>query len=405
MSEQFWSRVMLITLFSLLMIINPSVKASTKKALVIGNSDYVSRPLANPVNDARDMSVMLKALGFDVLTLTNANLEQMNDAIDRFGEEVQGANTVLIYYAGHGVQVKGQNYLIPVKHDIRKEHQVASRAVSLSNIMGYLEEANTTVNIVLLDACRDNPFSSAFRSMSRGLARVEGPTGTYISFATAEGKVAADGVGQNGLFTSKLLKHIPTPGLTIEQVMKKVRAEVMQATNNEQVPWENSSLTSDFYFIENIGQSLDDFTPIKIVADTFETVIRSNVYEDKVYIDDKLYGSTPVTLGLNEGNYKIRIEKYGYTTFNSTFYVGANQDNRIFVKLQKEQSLLDDIEASLPETLGSVEQSVNSGVDTVGNWFATLFKWLMIIVGSVIALIIYLIVSGRMKKIVDWINE
>jgi hypothetical protein len=171
------------------------------------------------------------------------------------------------------------------------------------------------------------------------------------------------------------------------------------------VPWENSSLTSDFYFIENIGQSLDDFTPIKIVADTFETVIRSNVYEDKVYIDDKLYGSTPVTLGLNEGNYKIRIEKYGYTTFNSTFYVGANQDNRIFVKLQKEQSLLDDIEASLPETLGSVEQSVNSGVDTVGNWFATLFKWLMIIVGSVIALIIYLIVSGRMKKIVDWINE
>jgi len=155
----------------------------------------------------------------------------------------------LFYFAGHGIQVKGINYLIPVDAEIETESDVEYEAVDAGRILGKMEDAGNDLNIVIVDACRDNPFARSFRSSSRGLARMDAPKGSIIVYATAPGKVAADGEGRNGIYTKHLLKHMKISGLTVEQVLKSTRIEVMNETGDKQVPWESSSLRGNFYFI------------------------------------------------------------------------------------------------------------------------------------------------------------
>gem|GEM_PF-516450 len=217
-------------------------------ALVIGNAAYSSSPLKNPVNDARAISAKLKTLGFDVITRENVAQKEMTRAITQFGEKLARANTVgLFYYAGHGMQVRGKNYLIPVDAQISSEASIRSEAVDADSLLEQL--ASSTLGIVILDACRNNPFERRFRGASGGLAQMDAPKGILIAYATAPGKVASDGDGRNGLYTQKFLKVLDERGLKVEDVFKRVRKQVADATADQQVPWESSSLTGDFYFV------------------------------------------------------------------------------------------------------------------------------------------------------------
>lgn len=216
-------------------------------ALVIGNARYAEAPLRNPVNDARDIAAALRSIGFDVIEKTDATQKEMNRAIAQFGERLAASSVALFYYAGHGMQVKGKNFLIPIDAEIASEASVRAEAVDVDAVLDQL--GASTVNVVILDACRNNPFERRFRGSGGGLAQMEAPKGSLIAYATAPGRTAADGEGRNGLYTQELLKLIRTPGMPIESVFKRVRSNVARATADNQIPWESSSLTGDFYFI------------------------------------------------------------------------------------------------------------------------------------------------------------
>ena len=222
-----------------------------RQALVIGNSEYThAGVLRNPVNDAQAISDTLRQLDFEVMTLTNASQREMEQSIRDFGKNLQGRNGVgLFFYAGHGMQIDGENYLLPIDIDPVTEEDVRYDAVPLGRLLGQMRSSGNQMNLIVLDACRNNPFARSFRSSSKGLAQVIAPTGSFISYATAPGQVAADGEGDNGLFTAKLLDHMKTPGLKLEDVFKQVRVDVQQESNNRQVPWDSSSLIGDFYFV------------------------------------------------------------------------------------------------------------------------------------------------------------
>jgi formylglycine-generating enzyme required for sulfatase activity len=216
-------------------------------ALVIGNNAYQSvSSLKNPINDAVDMAEVLKSLGFEVETLTNTGLVALNNAIRRLGNKARGQNAVaLFFYSGHGLQVNNDNWLVPVDAESQSPADVQSACVSLKFLMDQLEQANTGTNIVILDACRNNPFSYS-RSSGGGLAQPsKTPMGTYIAFATAPYTTASDGMGRNSPYTSALKTAMQSPNIKIEDMFKQVRREVKQTG---QTPWENSSLEGDFYF-------------------------------------------------------------------------------------------------------------------------------------------------------------
>ncbi|MGV7224113.1 MAG: caspase family protein [Nitrospinales bacterium] len=217
-------------------------------ALVIGNGNYKSSPLRNPTNDAHDMALILKTMGFEVTLLENAEHMEMERAIRKLGEQLRNGGTGLFYFAGHGIQINGRNYLIPVDAEIETESDVRFEAVDAGRVLGKMEDAKNEMNIVVLDACRDNPFSRSFRTSNRGLARMDAPKGSLIAYATAPGSIAADGEGRNGIFTKYLLNNLITPGLTVEQILKRTRIDVLKDTNDKQIPWESSSLTGNFYF-------------------------------------------------------------------------------------------------------------------------------------------------------------
>jgi hypothetical protein len=221
----------------------------SRYALVIGNSHYQYSPLKNPVNDAKDMAEALKQVGFEVLLELDANQQHMEEAIDRFARQLTPGSIALFYFAGHGVQVNGENYLIPVGADINRQSDVRYKAVNTGQVLNAMGDSNNNLNIIILDACRNNPLPRSYRSAARGLARMEGPKGTIFGFATSPGSVAADGERDNGLYTEQLLKHMQTPGLSIEQVFKRVLRGVDQATQGQQIPWTESSFTGEFSFI------------------------------------------------------------------------------------------------------------------------------------------------------------
>jgi len=217
-------------------------------ALVIGNGAYKDAPLPNPVNDAADMAKALEASGFTVMKRENASLREMHLALREFGDRLGRQSTGLVYFAGHGLQVRGRNYLLPVDADIAREDEVAFSALDVAAVMEKLDSAKNPVNIVILDACRNNPFGSRLTTQSKGLAPIDAPPGTLIAFATAPGSTAADGTGRNGLYTHYLVKEIAKPGAAIEEVFKAVRAGVRRDSKSAQVPWESTSLETAFVF-------------------------------------------------------------------------------------------------------------------------------------------------------------
>jgi uncharacterized caspase-like protein len=262
-----WWHIVLVLCAQMLFIEGSWAQGAAQErrtALVIGNSAYQKSPLVNPVNDAQAMAATLGSLGFTVTKIENASKGQMANAIRQFGDTIKLGGVGLFYFAGHGVQVNGENFLIPVDDDIQDKGQVATKGLEAKLVLQAMSNAKNRLNVVILDACRNNPFAqSASRALvptgntdgrarsdsAGGLAPMEALVGTLIAFATAPESVAADGSGKNGVYTENLLRNITEPGLRIEDVFKRTRFGVRQETGGRQVPWENTSLEGDFYFV------------------------------------------------------------------------------------------------------------------------------------------------------------
>jgi hypothetical protein len=231
------------------------VEGQARTALVIGNSRYTKNPLKNPENDALSMAQELQRSGFEVIIHTNTSQEELKKAIRSFGQELKEKGGVgMFYYAGHGLQADGRNYLVPVSADIRKEQDIEFECVDLGRILVEMEYADNLMNIVILDACRDNPYREDFKNGSgknshNGLAAIgSAPYNSFIAFSTAPGSVAQDGEGENGLYSSQLLTVMREKNIKLEDIFKRVRSNVRRMSNGQQIPWELSSVEQDFYF-------------------------------------------------------------------------------------------------------------------------------------------------------------
>lgn len=222
--------------------------AADRVALLIGNNNYPTTPLRNAVNDARDLSEALRELGFKVIVRENAARKDMIEAIREFGQALEGANTALFFYAGHAMQFKDRNYLVPIDAAMGSEEDVTFFSVEIGQVFDRMDRARTRFNFLILDACRDNPFASSFKLTSAGLAQMSAPSGTLIAYATAPGSVAADGFGRNGIYTKHILQNIRVPDLPAEIMFKRVREGVERETRRLQTPWDSSSLKGDFAF-------------------------------------------------------------------------------------------------------------------------------------------------------------
>lgn len=287
-----------------------------KKALVIGNAAYPASvgALRNPKNDADDMATMLTSLGFSVTKYTNLTRQQMEEALNQWGKTLRQDDIALFFYAGHGAEVQGQNYLFPINANPQNESQVQYHALPVGLLTGWMEQAQTRTNIILLDACRNNPFLRSFRSSGPqgGLGSMTAPSGTFIGFAASPGAVAADGTGRNGIYTEAILNHISTPNLTIDQIFNAVNAYVRKATEKKQVPFKNSSLEADFVFIQGATPAPQpapvkkaDLLPyepamIFVKGGTFNMGSNEGDYEKPVHsvtLSDFWIGKTEVTVG------------------------------------------------------------------------------------------------------------
>lgn len=226
--------------------------AEERIALIVGNGGYGAvTPLDNPVADAQLMAATLEQRGFQVTLLTDASQVSLNRAIAQFGRDLRAAGqdaTGLFYYAGHGVQSFGANYLLPVDATLTDAADLGLVAVQANTVLRQMFSAKNKTNIFILDACRNNPFQDIPDLNDNGLAEMKAPVGTFLSYATAPGAVALDGLDGNSPFTKALAKQIPNAGMPIEQVFKNVRVEVIEKTQGQQTPWDTSSLTGDFFF-------------------------------------------------------------------------------------------------------------------------------------------------------------
>ena len=236
-------------------------KPSNRVALVIGNGAYEhTTSLKNPAHDARAVITMLLGLGFHVIEGVDLTKTQLEGKVREFSKKIASAEVGLLYYAGHGLQVNGVNYLVPVDAKVDVEDDLDFELMPLRQLIKRMERKSKT-NLVFLDACRNNPITRSLAAnmgtrsteVGRGLARVNAGVGTLISFATQPGNVALDGKGRNSPFTEAIIKHLPTPDLDVVLMMRRVRRDVLAATDGKQVPWTNSSLTDGFYFTPGVS--------------------------------------------------------------------------------------------------------------------------------------------------------
>ncbi len=229
-------------------------RAERRVALVVGNAAYQNaEPLRTPTNDADRVSALLRTLDFSVIELTDADKIAMEQGLRRFSSEINGADVALFYYSGHGVQIGDLNYLVPVSAKVNSARSLPLDTIALQDVSSSMRQAGARVQLLFLDACRNNPFATAFAPQNEGAARGFAPvtttTGSLIVFSTAPGQVARDGAGEVSPFTSGFLQYAGVPNLDVRQVLSRVRSYVASATDDQQVPWDNSSLLGDFYLV------------------------------------------------------------------------------------------------------------------------------------------------------------
>ncbi|GAB2185530.1 caspase family protein [Roseibium sp. LAB1] len=267
--------------------------AEPRLALVVGNGAYTTvTPLDNPVNDADLMANALREVGFDVTLVTDSNQNEMITAISRFGSRLRAAGedaTGLFYYAGHGVQSFGANFLLPVDIELQDAADLSLVGVPAQAVLRQMFSARNRTNIVILDACRNNPFVSIPDLSDNGLAEMKAPRGTFLAYSTAPGDIALDGTGGNSPFTEALARHMPTPGMPVETLFKAVRVDVLKETGNQQTPWDTSSLTVDFQFVPAKAPSAEEvelrqiWDSVKLSKDPLQVLLFLRAHPDSRY--------------------------------------------------------------------------------------------------------------------------
>ncbi len=290
-------------------------------ALVIGNADYADAgKLKNPGNDATDISAKLTECGFTVATRLNCSHREMDQALKDFKKALKDSDVGLFFFAGHGMQVDGSNYLAAVDTDVSGEIEAKHSSLALNQVIEVMEKAENASSIIILDACRNNPFERAWaRSMSsRGLAPVYAPRGTMVAYATSPGQVASDGRGRNGAYTAALLEHLATPDCSIEGMFKRVRNTLSTATKGKQISWEHTSLAGDFFFNLSLGARIDEYA---------DTSLR-----DSLFVIDEKRTSHGVIKALKTHDWyrqnpaleEFTADVAGRASSNSLFVVGRN---------------------------------------------------------------------------------
>ncbi len=338
-----------------------------KYALVIGNGAYKGdASLPTPVNDADEMASTLQSLGFSVKKGTDLVQQEMEKAIHDFGSRLSTGDIALFYFSGHGSEVDGINYLIPIGISTG---MIKYRAVPLDIVLDKMKEAGSRVNIVILDACRNNPFKGA-KGSGKGLASVTGGKGTFIAYATAPGSVAGVGSGSTSIYTKYLVNAIKTPGLKIEDVFKKVRESVLSETSDQQNPWESSSLTGkDFYFADSGSTT--------IVTPTKESKLNviADVSGAEVWINGNKQGVLPKTFTLSEsGTYQIKVTASGYKLYQATKKIEIGKEYDVSVHLEKERDESETVRVVTPpgdktitNSLGMKFVKIPAGSFTMGS--------------------------------------
>jgi len=289
-------------------------------ALVIGNAAYTDAgPLQNPTNDAEDVGARLEACGFSVIRETDCTHKDMDRALKKFKKSLEGNEIGLFFFAGHGMQIEGENYLAAVDTDVSGEIEAKHSSLPLNRVIETMEKTTTSTNIIILDACRDNPYERAWnRSAARGLAPVYAPKGTLIAFATSPGQMAKDGSGRNGAYTAALLQHIDTPDCSLETMFKRVRNSLSAATKQKQISWEHTSLSGEFFFNLSLGARIDTYSDTAL--------------SDKLFVLDEAKASHRLiqTLKIHDyyrqnpavDNFTVAVaNKFGT---NSLFVIGRN---------------------------------------------------------------------------------
>jgi uncharacterized caspase-like protein len=294
------------------LFLQPAFAAEPRVALVIGNSGYgpeIGR-LLNPANDAKLMADTLKGLGFSVDLVLDADQKAMKRAIKAFGAKLEASGkdtTGLFYYAGHGVQVEGTNFLLPVGAEIEREADVEIESISADDVMTQMQFAGNAVNLVFLDACRNNPLAKANRSGTRGLARLDAPRGSFVGYSTAPGDVAADGDGANSPYALALAEELKKSGISIEEAHRNVRAKVLAQSGNQQTPWDSSSLTGPVVLLEKAvpaPQPVAEPVPAPQPAATQQASV-----DKEALFWDSIKGST------DPGDFKAYLEQFPQGTF------------------------------------------------------------------------------------------
>ena len=255
---------------------------SDRVALVIGNSAYKSAPLENPLNDARAMAALLTEAGFSVDSQVDTSLSDLLSAVQRFGKAIRDPQVKfgLFYYAGHGLQLDWRNYLVPVSARIQNAADVTKQTVDVTQLLKYMEEAKGRNFLVILDACRDDPFGDSYRAPAKGLSQFDAPAGSMLAYATAPGSVASDGAGKNSLYTANLLREFAVRGARLEDAFKRVRLNVRLASEGRQIPWESTSLEEDLYLFPDQRKKLSEAEQDKLFDEEISSWMRVKTSND-----------------------------------------------------------------------------------------------------------------------------
>ena len=323
-------------------VVAQPAQREARVALVIGNAAYTESPLNNPASDARGIAQALRAQGFDVIEQVNANLLGMRRAAAEFGARMREGGVAVFYYSGHGIQANGRNYLVPIGAQIASETYVSAETLEVDSVLGQMDAARSRVNVVILDACRNNPFARRFRSAQRGLAFMQAPLGTFIAYATSPGDVADDGAaGGYGVFTGELLRAIREP-LKIEDVFKRVGLAVQQRTQRRQTPWIASNLTGDFSFA---GSTTAAIAPPRLeireeVRQGFGSLALSARLDGvEIWLGDQRVGEARlgrvlVVDNIPEGVQRLSARKPGHKDWEREVQVAANQRIDVVIDIE-----------------------------------------------------------------------
>lgn len=328
-------------------------------ALIIGNANYPDSPLKNPVNDANAVQERLSRLGFKILKRTDATNRSMEDGLNEFSSHLNTCEVALFFFAGHGMQIGGKNYLTAIDTDFDKEIDAKYSSLPLDKVIEVMENGTGQTDIIILDACRNNPYERRWRGAeSRGLAPVYAPKGMIIGYATSPGQVAYDGDGENGAYTDAFLKHVSTPDITIEDLFKRVRNTLSSSTRGRQISWEHTSLMGDFYFnFSFVTDELFAEYSETAQADSSFTPHSSDIARD--IINDlkthNWYVQNPAISKINQAN----LEQFNK---DEIFVLGRNIYQAACGTAQKAMSYLDNLKHNLSKLNESVSFHMLNGI-------------------------------------------